>query len=229
MSAGAGRSFAGGSTETRLILVVPDGVAKVAFVMPRQANRTDPTAPIYRHTLTVTARVRGNVAAVQVPRECCAGEPPMTWYAPDGQVVKRLGDPAAANRVVSPPKPGPETAQSRAAEHDPSTPNRVWVTPVTGGPHANYLVHFRILLNDADYTFHFSGTRCPAITFAGGQGGGSGNLRGRLFSGVLDAVHGQSWCPGTYRVSVSVMDLGRAANLKHPAKPFGTATFTVHS
>jgi hypothetical protein len=224
---GAGRSFAGGSTRTRIILIVPDGVAKVAFVLPRQANRASPGAPDYRRSLTVVAPVHGNVAALQVPRECCGSNVPMIWYAADGHVVKRLGDFRNVNRVLPTPQPGPQTPQSRAAQRDPSTPNRVWVKPATGGPHASYTVHFRILLNDADYRFHVSGTRCPQITFAGGQGGGAGDIRGRTFGGLLDAVHGQTWCPGTYHVSVTVMDLGRAGNLKHPANPFGTATFVV--
>jgi hypothetical protein len=43
---GAGRSFAGGSTRTRLVLVVPDGVAKVTF---------------------------NNVAAAQGDGGCCSG------------------------------------------------------------------------------------------------------------------------------------------------------------
>jgi hypothetical protein len=64
-------------------------------------------------------------------------------------------------------------------------------------------VHFRLLLSDADYSYAFSGTRCPQITHPGG-------------------------CPGTYHLSATVMDLGRYGNLKHPAKPFGTASFTVH-
>jgi hypothetical protein len=226
-TSGAGRSFAGGSTQTRLVLVVPDGVAKVAFVLPRQDDHNDPGARVYRRSLTVTAPVHGNVAAIQVSRECCDGQPPMIWYAANGHVVKRLGDLAKVNRVLPTLKPGPETPQSRAAERNPSTPDRVWVTPATGGPHAKYAVHFRLLLNDADYRFTFSGTRCPQITFAGGQGGGTGDLRGRRFSAVLDAVQGQTWCPGTYHVSVTVMDLGRAGSPKYPARPFGTATFVV--
>ena len=40
-------------------------------------------------------------------------------------------------------------------------------------------------------------------------------------------LQGQAWCPGTYHVSVAVMDRGRYGNLKRPARPFGTATFTV--
>ena len=200
---GAGRSFAGGSTQTRLILLVSDGVAKVQFVLPRQPSRSSPGSPIYARPLRVTVPVHGNVAAVQVNRECCAGAVPMIWYAADGHVIKRIGNLAAVNRVLSPPKPGPQTAQSRAAERDPSTPNRVWVTPTSGGQHAKYAVHFRLLLSGADYRFEISGTRCPQITYAGGGGGGGGygDLRGHVLSYDLDAVRGQTWCPGTYHVS----------------------------
>jgi hypothetical protein len=224
---GAGRSFAGGSTQTRLVLLVPDGVAKVQFVLPRQPSRNSPGSPIYPTALRVTVPVHGNVAAVQVKRELDGGGVPMIWYNPDGQVIKRIGDLGTVNRVLPSPQPGPQTARSRAAERDPSTPNRVWVTPATGNQHAKYAVHFRLLLNDADYRFQISGTSCPQITLAGGGGGGYGDLRGRILSYDLDAVTGQTWCPGTYHVSVSVMDLGRYGSLKHPAAPFGTATFTV--
>lgn len=226
-SEGAGHSFAGGSTQTRRVVLVPDGVAKVEFVFPRQSSATDPGSPIYSTPLRVTVPVHGNVAAVQVDREVDGGPVPMIWYSPAGRVIKRVGNFAKVNRVTAPPKPAPETAQSRAAERDPSTPNHVWVTPSVGRPRAKYTVHFRLLLNDADYRFKISGTTCPQITFAGGGGGGSGDLRGRIFSYSLDAVTGQSWCPGTYHVSVRVMDLGRYGNLKHPAAPFGSATFIV--
>ncbi|MFZ0970712.1 MAG: hypothetical protein WAN22_00715 [Solirubrobacteraceae bacterium] len=50
---------------------------------------------------------------------------------------------------------------------------------------------------------------------------------GRIWSDVVDAVGGQSWCPGTYHLSATIMDRGRYGALKHPASPFGTATFTV--
>jgi hypothetical protein len=224
---GAGRAFAGGSTGSRLTLIVPDGVARVVFVIPRQSRGGSPGAPIYPRSLKVGVPVHNNVAAVQVNRECCGGQLAMIWYGSNGRVMKRIGNLAAVNRVLPAPKPAPETLQSRAAERDPSTPNRVWVTPATGNQHAKYAVHFRVLLNDADYRFHMSGTSCAQITFAGGGGGGSGDLRGRILSYDLDAVTGQTWCPGTYHVSVSVMDLGRYGNLKHPAKAFGNATFTV--
>ena len=224
---GAGHEFAGGSTRTRLILVVPDGVAKVVFVLPRQPAGAQNGAPIYPHSLRVAVPVHSNIAAVQVDRQCCTDQLPMIWYAADGHVVKRIGNFASVNRVIAPPKPGPETALSRAAEQNPSTPNRVWVTPPTGGPRTTFALHFRILLNDADYRYTFTGTKCPAITFLGGSGGGTNDFRGRIFGVDLDAVAGQTWCPGTYHVSATVMELRRGGSLKHPARPFGTATFTV--
>lgn len=224
---GAGRSFAGGSTRTRLILVVPDGVAKVVFVLPRRPAAALHGAPVYKHSLRVPVLVHDNVAAVQVDRQLPSGRPPMIWYAADGRVIKRIGNFTKANHVIAPPRPGPPTALSRAAQHDPSTPNRVWVTPALGAPHSNFKVHFRVLLNDADYRYHLSGTSCPAITVNGGDGGGSMDLRGRIWSDVVDAVAGQTWCPGTYHLSATVMDLGRYGSLKRPATPFGTATFTV--
>jgi len=227
VTGGAGSAFAGGSTQTRLTVVVPDGVARVKFVLPRQPDPSDPGAPIYPSVLTVSAPVHENVAAVQVKRECCGAGVALIWLAADGRVIKQVGDVAAASRVVRPPQPGPETALSRAAERDPATPNRVWVTPAVGTADTTFSVHFRLLLNDADYRYTFSGAACPRHTFPGGGGGGAGDLRGRVWSDSLTAVQGQSLCPGTYHVSVAVMDLGRYGYLKQPARPFGTATFTV--
>jgi hypothetical protein len=206
---GAGRSYAGGSTRTRITVLVPDGVATVELVLPHP----------------VTVRVHANVAAVQVDQACCAGPPAMIWRGAHGQVVRRVG--GAVPRAGSAPRLGPETVLSRAAERDPSTPNRVWVTPAVGGPHTAFTLHFEVLLNDADYRYRLSGTPCPAITVNGGDGGGTNDLRGRIGSDQVDAVAGQTWCPGTYHLSATVMDLGRYGNLKHPASPFGTATFTV--
>ena len=132
---GAGRTFAGGSTAARLIAVVPDGVARVVFVLPRQPSiSSNPGGPVYKQALRVPVTVKHNVAAVQVDRECCDTQPPMMWYAPDGRLVHTVGNVAAAGRLVHTIMPAPETASSRAAEHDPSTPNRVWVTPLNRRP-----------------------------------------------------------------------------------------------
>ena len=209
------------SAHTRIVQVVPDGVTKVTFVLPRQPDPSNAKAPIYPHPLPVSAPVHDNVVAVQMPRACCEGDIPQIWRGADGHVVKRIGHLVAATRVVPPPRPGPETSRSRLAERDPSTPNRVWVTPLTGGPHTNFLMRFRNLLNEATYAYHLAGPRCPSITVPAGGGGGPSGLRGRLFTG---GVGGGTWCPGTYHLSISVMANPGA----HSHKPFGTATFTVH-
>jgi hypothetical protein len=222
---GAGRSFAGGSAEERRITVVPDGVAKVEYVFPRQPEGNQYAGKTYAKVLKVTAAVHNNVAAVQVDRECCGGGA-MIWYAADGHVIRRIGSLATAKRVTASPKPGPQTPQSKAAQRDPSTPNHIWVTPAVGGPHTRFKIHFRVLLNGADYSYRFSGASCPKFTFPGGIGKPNA-LRGDLFSDSVSAVMGQALCPGTYHVAVTVMDLGRSGNLRHPAGPFGIATFTV--
>jgi hypothetical protein len=228
IEAGEGIGTQGGSDipGTRITLVVPDGVNRVSFVFPRQPQPGQFGAPVYPHSLTVATVVHGNVAAVQVDRQVFPSTLPMIWYAADGQVLKRIGDLAGVNRVVPTPQPGPETPLSRAAERDPSTPNRVWVTPSVGGPHTAFKVHFQVLLNGADYSYRLSGTKCPAITLSGGGGGGTDDLRGRIWSDVVDAVQGQAWCPGTYHLSVATMG-GPRRVVTYPPRPFGTATFRV--
>jgi hypothetical protein len=109
MWGGAGRSFAGGSTESRFTLVVPDGVAKVEFYFPAQAIPAG--GPVYRHSLAVTVPVRNNVAAVQVDRQCCAAQPAMIWYDANGAAIKQVGSTRSPPAV---PPPAPETAQFRA-------------------------------------------------------------------------------------------------------------------
>lgn len=116
--------------------------------------------------------------------------------------------------------------QTRAALRDPATPNPVTVTPATGPPSTNFSVHFRVLISDADYRFHVTGPPCR-YNFQGGQGGGPSDTRGRIYSARLGAIEGQKLCPGTYTVSVSLMDLGAAGNLRRLPGPFGSATFTV--
>lgn len=80
----------------------------------------------------------------------------------------------------------------------------------------------------ADSSYQLSETSCAASSVSGGGGGGTSDLRGQIWSDRVGAIQGQTWCPGTYHLSITMMDLGRYGELKHPAKPFGTATFTVH-
>lgn len=100
------------------------------------------------------------------------------------------------------------------------------MTPTIGGPHTKFKIHFRVLLNGADYNYRFTGTRCPRFTFPGGTGNPNA-LRGDLWSDPISAATGQTLCPGTYHVGVSVMDFGRFRGFRRPAQPFGTTTFTV--
>lgn len=224
---GWGRSFAGGSSGFRLYVVVPDGVAKVTFVLPRNSNPGQYGAPIYSRALRVTVPVHGNVAAIEeAHRQCCGGSVAELWYSAGGKVIHTVGNPAAASRVTAAPKPGPVTARSRAAVQNPSAPNRVWVMPEVGRPRTNFRIHFRVLLNGADYAYKFTGPSCPSFAFAGGTGDPNA-LRGSLWDGDVSGIQGQALCPGTYHVSVSVMDLGASSTRTLRIRPFGSATFTV--
>lgn len=212
---GAGRCGPGRCSVSRIVKLLPDGVARVTLVLARQPDGNEYGGPVYAHVGRVTVPVHGNLLAFEIGRPCCAG---MIWYAANGRVIRTLGSPSAAARVRATPQPGPPTALSRAAERNPATPNRVWVTPAQGGPATVFRVHFGVLLNGADYMYRVSGTRCPGYTFAGGEGDPNA-LRGSTWSGSLQGVTGRRLCPGHYRVSVSV---GPAP---HPA--FGQATFVV--
>ncbi|HJS97183.1 MAG TPA: hypothetical protein VJ741_23140, partial [Solirubrobacteraceae bacterium] len=221
---GAGRSFAGGSTQTRFILVVPDGVTRVEFYFPPEVIPAG--GPVYRRSLAVTVPVHGNIAAVQVDRQFAGGKPALIWYGTAGQVIKRI---AGTPQPLRPPQPAPETALSRAAERNPATPNRVLAAPATGGPTTVFHISFRLLLNDADYQFRGvgpTGAGCPS-TFGAITGGGINDVRGRNFNESFKPGVGRQWCPGTYIVKVAAYDRGRAGTLHGAPKPFGAATFTV--
>ena len=227
---GAGREFAGGSTAVRLFIVVPDGVAKVAFVLPRQGSV--PGGPVYRHSLSVLAPVHNNVAFARVNRQCCDGNLVTRWYAADGQLVKVTGKPAASNHISPTPKPTPETPLSRAAERNPSTPNPIHVLPSSGGPGTTFKVQWRLLLSDADYEISATGPNGAGCRGASDLhpivGGGPNDVRGQLYGVTIPGGRGSNgWCPGTYQVSVTLYDLGLAGGLKHPDRPFGTAAFTI--
>lgn len=195
----AGMLSHGRSTTTRLFELVPDGIAKVTWVLPRQPGGSQYGYPTYPRVRLLSAPVRGNIAAAETGRELGSREV-MRWYA---------------------------------AERDPSTPNQISVTPALGGPHTRFVLHFRVLLNNAAYRFRVRGTRCPGDAFAHGYSqptGPRGNLRGDRLSAPLIAFPHRTLCLDTYRVSASVAGMepigdkeGRNIN----AKPFGSATFTV--
>jgi len=230
---GAGRNFAGGSTGVRLFIVVPDGVAKVVFVLPRQPVPSSvPGGPVYRHPLAVGVPVHNNVAFTQVNRECCDGNLVTRWYAADGQLIRTTGNPTDTNRLVATPKPAPETPRSRAAERNASTPNPVRALPRSGSPDSTFRIQWRLLLTDADYAITASGPIGDGCRGASGInarfGGGPNDVRGQLYGESIRGDRGTAaWCPGTYHLSVTVIDLGSAGALKQHPHPFGTAAFTV--
>jgi hypothetical protein len=208
--------------------LVPDGVAKEELVLPRQPGGRQYGYPIYPSVGRVTVPVHGNIAAYRTPRLLGAGEARL-WYGVDGHVIRRFGSLAAARRVVPVHGPAPETAKSRAAERDPSTPNPVTITPTVGGPTTAFRLHFRALLNGAIYGISWSGPRCPGLRFPPGISGRPGTvlLRGDLVSTTL-----RPSCSGTYRVFVRVTGLNpigtlRPVGRKISAKPFGSATLTL--
>jgi hypothetical protein len=98
---GSGR---GRSARWRLIVVVPDGVAKVAFLLaPEQhfGSASGLSAFPPRHSPTVTVPVHNNIAFVQVKQYCCGHFPVMRWYAPDGRLIKMTGNPTGSVQSVS--------------------------------------------------------------------------------------------------------------------------------
>jgi hypothetical protein len=248
-----------------IAVVVPDGVTKVEFVLPRQPMAIV-GAPVYPRVEHLTVPVHHNVAVAEIDRTCCylpaaqikrlvldsseTQQPsgPMIWFGADGQVVKRIGDFAAAGRVLPLPTPGPETAASRAAERDLSTPNHVWITPTSGTARTQFHVHFKALLTGAIYDYQLlrlTGQPCQIRGYGGGQTvhqsipGISADyqpnvVRGSTWDGLLslNSEGTTPLCPGTYRLSVSVLDRGifgeyGARGLGHLRKPFGSTTFTI--
>ena len=110
----------------------------------------------------------------------------------------------------------------------------VHVVPSSGGQSTAFRIQWLVLLSDADYKISATGPNGAACRGASDLsavvGGGASDVRGQLYSLQTPDSRGRGshgWCPGTYRVSVTLYDLGLAGGLKHPDRPFGSATFTV--
>ncbi len=234
-------------------------------------------APIYSRVRYQVAAVRNNVAATILDEPCCyqpedprsqnvreqegdfsqTAPPAMIWYGSNGQVVKRIGDVAAAARVTPLRAPAPETALSRAAERNPATPNPVWVTPSQGDARTAFRVRFRVQLNGAEYYYEIlrEGTPRRQSSRPCNEPVASTSLfTGQaLLPGLhLNAVRGEVWndvlsfgdaeplpylCLGRYRISVGVANRGLFdPHSSYTAsvgpggsswKPFGSAVFVV--
>ena len=229
-------SLSGGPSGNDAVVVVPDGVAKVSILLPRQGI---PGERAYRHSLAITVPVHNNVAAFRSTRYADdIGFNHMVWYGPAGNVVRRIGDNSSLNRVVPPPRTSPPTALSRRAQADPATPNPVSVTPRIGGPHTVFTISFRLLISGAVYQYLFSGPGGPGCHgktptgAGGGVGGGPDDVRGQIWSQPFPPPPPRggppsagTWCPGTFHVSVSAFGVPGSSGRFYP--PFGAVTFTV--
>ncbi|HEY5427849.1 MAG TPA: hypothetical protein VIK04_01925 [Solirubrobacteraceae bacterium] len=234
---GRALSSSGESTSTgsgfasQLLVIVPDGVARVEFMIGASQSY-DRAGDVVRHPgVDAFATVHGNVAVAELHRAVGDGAVPMVWFGATDAVIKRIGNPAALGHVPNLPRPGPQTPLTRAAQRNPATPNPVRVTPAVGGPHTSFTASWRNLLNFASYRLEGSG---PAGTRScrgandlpdalGGAPPGA-DLRGHVYSQPLHVGQDEHpWCPGTYRISIAV----RSFQPDRTAPPFGNATFTV--
>ena len=237
----------------RLLAVVPDGVARVTFILPRQPLPIY-GAPVYKRVERITVRVHNNVAVAFVNRPCCwrtsstlnsdvgpAGPygTAMVWLDRYGQVLRTAGDVAHTSTVVAMPTPGPETPLSRAAERNLATPNPIEVTPAVGGRTTVFRLHFRALLNGAQYSItssmiasapHFDYQHTPCVhSPSDGLGEYPNLVRGAALNTALSHPSNPI-CPGTYRVTVAVGNLGFPGDYRPgTARPFGAATVVVRS
>jgi hypothetical protein len=205
----------------RIVMVIPDGVAKVAFLLPRQAY---PGAIGYPAPETITVPVKNNIAAFETDRyidEDHWGQVGMIWYAPSGAIVKRIGDFNQLDAV----RPDP-TLNYAIRTENPSHWDAVNVIPSIGNTSTTFTIAFRRpTTGPYHYAFRFSGPAAQADCYSpvsqtpiirGPNLGIPFDNRGQIADTQFPA---HTWCPGTYHVSVTV-----AAKA---SKPFSTAKFTV--
>jgi hypothetical protein len=204
----------------RVVLVIPDGVAKVAFVLPRQAY---PGAIVYPSPETIMVPVQNNIAAFKTDRYIDQDHWSMigmTWYAPSGATVKRIGNFNQLNTVRPDPPPFRQGRNQNPAKWD-----ELAMVPRTGSPSTTFTAAFRRPVTGAyRYVFRFSGptprTGCYSpvnqAVIRGPYLGIPSVSRGQIASTQFSS---QTWCAGTYRVSV--------APATRASQPFSTARFTV--
>jgi hypothetical protein len=227
-----------------IVAVVPDGIARITWGWPREFDSQTLT---YVPPATTSAPVQNNVAVAAAPARFTKGEKigPETVirYAADGSVLARFTDQSNSasvyqNTTYTSGVPGPETAQSRRAEHDPATPNRVVIIPtavtlrsIRFGPGPQFF--FKALLNHRIYFIRVTGGPHPSCIksnprLSDGTSNGADlrtfaqpTVRGDTFSGGVAGSVNIS-CRGVYRLSVSVLN-----SHNQPYPPFGSATFSI--
>lgn len=217
-----------------VVAVVPDNVAHVTWTWPRLFNTTTLD---YNPPLAIAATAHGNIAVATAAR--AVAPETATWEAAGGGVLARINsvepmvDQYATNVLAH---PAPETALSRRAERDPSTPNRVVIAPDVGSMNTRFNVFFRALLTGRDYVQRITGGPRPGCVkpIPPHEFGGVGRYGQELYGdprSISYTVRGETFsslvqnavsCPGMYRLSISVL-----SSRDRPFPPFGSTTFTV--
>jgi hypothetical protein len=211
----------------RIFSLVPARVTAVRWSWPRLFN---PRTLNYDPPTTLTARVHNNLAIAATSE----AEPPSigVWYNAAGRAVRRLTNPDAVGAQFGPGRstPGPETALTRAAERDPSTPNRVVAIPAPSIPAPQpararaFLVLFHVLIQHAEYGVRVTGGPHPGCVRPPAYGRGTSlpgppAPRGGTFRGLLSLAGS---CPGDYTISAYVRG---PHGVNHRA--FGSAAITI--
>jgi hypothetical protein len=82
----AGQAWTTSGPPNRLLLIVPDGVARLRVTLRTGPERSHPPA--------VSGRVRDNAIVLAIPfaAETLSGDP-VTWYGPTGRVLKQFVEP----------------------------------------------------------------------------------------------------------------------------------------
>lgn len=220
-----------------IVAVVPDGIARLSWTWPREF---DSQALSYQPKVTIAATVHDNVAVAAAPARFASSEQidpeTVVRYAADGRMLARLTNPSNSANVYQgttySSTPGPETPQSRRAERYPATPNRVVIAPNVASASSARQFYFHVLLNNRTYFLRVTGGPHPGCIKPNPQdptGPGYGEV---LHPGAEATVRGDTYldnsppgiigCPGTYRLSVSVLN-----NHNQPYLPFGSATFAI--
>jgi len=228
----------------RMVAVVPDDVSRLSWSWPREF---DSTALRFVPRVTVSATVQDNIAIAAAPPRFASAEQilpeTIVLYAADGTMISRSTNPSNSAHFYLRTTwdgsiPGPETTRSRQAERNPATPNPVVIVPrvttlraASLGPAPAFF--FNVLLNDRNYFVRVTGgprSRCITSNPNDPTGPGYGaidrpaaeqpTVRGDTYEDnvPLGAIN----CPGTYRLSISVLN-----DHNRPYSPFGSATFTV--
>lgn len=211
--------LAGPGPPIRVVILIPDGVANIELVLPRQAY---PGAIAYPAPERITVPVHDNIAAFETDRYIDQdhwSRIGMIWYAPSGAVLKRTGSFEQFNSVVPDP-----TLSSPVRKKNPSSWDSVTVIPATGSGSTTFTVAFRRPVSGAyRYAFRFSGptarsscsspvNQTPII-----RGPALGIPSSRVGQIASTQFPASRWCPGTYRVTVALAG----------SRPFSTASFTV--